>query len=301
MGRRGCAERITCGRASDPCRIPTLGGRFGGSGCDQPAGSGSRIKPGQSTGRSERSHTDYERFHLTARLAANRREAAVASFPCSPSTENTRGVKVRRRAMHRAPYLSFFSFSCRRRTFSGAVLQFDGASVSVTRTSKIAVVPWVQNPWTAMLPRSSGADLVRVDPAACTSRLDWMSGFSETVEGVRAWLQIWPHTAMRLLWRWRMRPPLRQDMACLVVNRSPYPLHRGGRALGVKPKRRRTPSQKLSAERSEALSRLGMVVSHAPAVAGLRIRRFSIGRTPDRSAFKRPLWVARWPVLAARC
>ena len=57
-------------------------------------------------------HTsEYERFHLAARLEAKRLEAAVASLPSSPSIEKTNGVKERRRAMHKAPYLSFFSFS----------------------------------------------------------------------------------------------------------------------------------------------------------------------------------------------
>ena len=115
-------------------------------------------------------HTsEYDRFHLDARLEASRREAAVASTPCIPSTEKTRGVKVRRLAMQSAPYLSFFSFSWRRRTLAGAELRFEGASVSVTPTSKIAVVPRVQKPWQAMSPRSSGVGSVREAPASCTS------------------------------------------------------------------------------------------------------------------------------------
>jgi hypothetical protein len=143
-------------------------------------------------GEQTKPHTsEYEHFHLAARLEANRREAAVASVPCSPSTENIRGVKVRRWAMQRAPYFSFFSFSCHWRTFSGAVLRCNRASVSVTRTSKIAVMPLVQKPWTATLPRSS----VRVDPATCTSQLVWISGLSEKVEGVWAWPQSCPHVA----------------------------------------------------------------------------------------------------------
>jgi hypothetical protein len=109
--------------------------------------------------------------------------------------------------MQRAQYFSFFSFSCRWRTFSGAVLWCDGASVSVTRTSKIAVMPLVQKPWTATSPQSSGAGSVRVDPATCTSRLVWISGLLETVEGVWAWQHSCPHVATRSLWHWRIRPP----------------------------------------------------------------------------------------------
>ena len=53
---------------------------------------------------------EYERFHFAAKEEARRLEAALASLPRRPSTENTRGVKVRRRAIQSAPYLSFFSF-----------------------------------------------------------------------------------------------------------------------------------------------------------------------------------------------
>jgi hypothetical protein len=70
--------------------------------------------------------SEYDLFHLDARLVARRFEAAVASFPRRPSMEKTRGVKVRRLAMQRAPYLSFFSFSWRRRTLDGADLRFEG-------------------------------------------------------------------------------------------------------------------------------------------------------------------------------
>jgi hypothetical protein len=188
-------------------------------------------------------HTlEYKRFHLAARLEANSHEAAVASTPCSPSTENTRGVKVRHWAMQRAPHLSFFSFSCHWRAFSRAVLRCNGASVSVTRMSKIAVLPLVQNPRTATLPRSSAAGSVRVDPATCTSQLVWISGLLKTVEGVWAWPHSCPHVATRLLWHWRIRPPFRQDMACSVVKCLLHPLHWGGREMGGNPKRRCRPS-----------------------------------------------------------
>ena len=40
--------------------------------------------------------SEYDLFHLDARLVARRFEAAVASFPRRPSMEKTRGVKVRR-------------------------------------------------------------------------------------------------------------------------------------------------------------------------------------------------------------
>jgi hypothetical protein len=38
--------------------------------------------------------SEYERFHLAARLVARRFDAAVASLPMSPSTEKTNGVKL---------------------------------------------------------------------------------------------------------------------------------------------------------------------------------------------------------------
>ena len=69
-----------------------------------------------------------------------------------------------------------------------------------------------------------------------------------------------------------------------MVKRSPHPSHRVGRELGVRPRRRRTPSRNSSAERSEPLSRLGRVESHAPVAADRRMRRFSIGRDPSRIA-----------------
>jgi hypothetical protein len=76
--------------------------------------------------------SEYDLFHLDARLVASRFEAAVASFPRRPSIEKTNGVKVERLAMQSAPYyLSFFSFSCRRRTLDGSELRFVGWFVSV--------------------------------------------------------------------------------------------------------------------------------------------------------------------------
>jgi hypothetical protein len=38
--------------------------------------------------------------------------SSLASVPLNLSTENTRGVKVRRQARRASTYLSFFSFSC---------------------------------------------------------------------------------------------------------------------------------------------------------------------------------------------
>ena len=43
-------------------------------------------------------------------MEASRLEAAFASLPSKPSIEKTNGVKVQRRAMQSAPYLSFFPF-----------------------------------------------------------------------------------------------------------------------------------------------------------------------------------------------
>jgi hypothetical protein len=118
--------------------------------------------------------SEYDRFHLVASEVARRLDAALASLPRRPSTEKTNGVKVRRRSMQSAPYLSFFSFSWRKRTLEGAVLRLEGWSVSVMRTSKIAVLPRVQKPWTARSPRSSEEGSVRWVPSVTTFRLGWM-------------------------------------------------------------------------------------------------------------------------------
>ena len=85
-----------------------------------------RINAIESLDRTKPHSSEYDRFHLAARMEVSRLEAAFASLPSKPSIEKTKGVKVRRRAMQSAPYLSFFSFSCRRRTLAGLVLQLDG-------------------------------------------------------------------------------------------------------------------------------------------------------------------------------
>jgi hypothetical protein len=69
-----------------------------------------RIKAIERRDRTNPHTSEYERFHLPARLEANLLEAAFASLPRSPSIEKTNGVKVRRRAMHKAPYLSFYKY-----------------------------------------------------------------------------------------------------------------------------------------------------------------------------------------------
>ena len=95
-----------------------------------------------------------------------------------------------------------------------------------------------------------------------------------------------------------LRPPLRQDMACSVVKRSPHPSQRGGRGVGFRPRRRRTPSRNSSAESSELLSKLGSVVSHAPVEAERLMRRLSIGVAVERMAVKLSSWVVLWRDLA---
>jgi hypothetical protein len=54
----------------------------------------------------------YVRFHFAERRKERFFVAALASVPLNPSTESTRGVKVRRQARQASAYLSFFSFSC---------------------------------------------------------------------------------------------------------------------------------------------------------------------------------------------
>ena len=67
------------------------------------------------------------------------------------------------------------------------------------RTLKIAVWPGVQKPWTARSPRSLEEGSVRLVPATGTSQLGWMSGSSETVDGVWAWPQSCPQVVTRPL------------------------------------------------------------------------------------------------------
>ena len=67
---------------------------------------------------------------MAARLEASHLEAAMASLPRSPSMENTKGVKVRCLATHKAPYLALFSLSWWSSTFAGSVLRDEGWSVS---------------------------------------------------------------------------------------------------------------------------------------------------------------------------
>jgi hypothetical protein len=85
-----------------------------------------RMRASEMRERTKPHTSEYERFHLAASEEANRLEAALDSLPRRPSIENTSGVKVRRRAIQRAPYLSFFSFSWRRRTLAGSVFRLDG-------------------------------------------------------------------------------------------------------------------------------------------------------------------------------
>ena len=55
---------------------------------------------------------------------------------------------------------------------------------------------------------------------------------------------------------------------------------------GFRPRRRRTPSRNSSAERSDPLSRLGKVISHAPVEVDRLMRRLSMGWAVERMAFK---------------
>ena len=103
-------------------------------------------------------HTsEYCRHHFNASNADNLRIAASALVPMRPSTEKTRGVKVRRRAMQAVLYSRFFSRSCRARIFFGSIKRAKSHSTSVTLTSKIVVVPCFQNPCTEVSPREFGS------------------------------------------------------------------------------------------------------------------------------------------------
>ena len=82
------------------------------------------------------------------------------------------------------------------------------------------------------------------------------------------------------------------------MKRSPHPSQRGGREVGFRPRRRRTPSRNSLAESSEPLSKLGNVVSHAPVEAERLMRRLSIGVAVERMVFKVSSWVVRWRDLA---
>jgi hypothetical protein len=52
------------------------------------------------------------RFHFAERREERFFVTAHASVPLNLSTENKRGVKVRRQGRQASAYLSFFSFSC---------------------------------------------------------------------------------------------------------------------------------------------------------------------------------------------
>ena len=146
-------------------------------------------------------------------------------------------VKCCRPAKHTSLYLSFFSFSCRARTFSGACPRYEGESVSMIRTSNIVVDPRRQNPWTATSPRSSGRCSV---PAAALvssllSRHEWIRGSLETAEGERALAQSWRHSAATSLWWSCTSPPFLHVMACPTENFWEHPSQRSGRERGVSP------------------------------------------------------------------
>ena len=99
----------------------------------------------------------YVRLHFLEMRDEARLMAASHSVPIRPSTEKTRGVKFFRCLSQSSRYFSFFSLSCRARTVFEEEARCELFSKSVTRTSKMAVVPRDQNPCAAMSPRSSGA------------------------------------------------------------------------------------------------------------------------------------------------
>ena len=62
-----------------------------------------RIKAIERQDRMNPHTSEYERFHLAARLEVSRFEAAVASLPRRPSTEKTNGVHIHTARRQHAP------------------------------------------------------------------------------------------------------------------------------------------------------------------------------------------------------
>ena len=99
--------------------------------------------------------SEYSRFHFVARSAARRRSAVLALFPGNPSTEYTRGQKSRCLSLQACPYFVSFSFSAFASTVADDRLRYAGASVSVTRMSKMQTRLRSKKPLAETSPRAS--------------------------------------------------------------------------------------------------------------------------------------------------
>ena len=164
---------------------------------------------------------EYGRSHFFARSSASRPHAAEHSSPRRPSTEKTRGVNWRCASRHGRMCFLFFAFSAFSNTFAGAVFKYPDESVSVTWTSKIAVVPRFQKPRTATSPRVAGG-MVALLPFALDAgwlfRLDGIKGSSETAPAVNAWAHRSCHSPATSLCRATTRPPTLHFNACSTPN-----------------------------------------------------------------------------------
>ena len=131
--------------------------------------------------------------------------------------------------------------------------------------SKIIECEFFQKPLTPMSPLRSGSIGAPVVPVAFgVSQSVWICGLLETTQGLRARVQILPHSGATSL-RWcRMRPPLLHFMAWLAFNAWSYPSHFKGSLRGMSLKRSRRLSRNSSSERTVPLRMLGRVLSHPP-------------------------------------
>ena len=135
--------------------------------------------------------------HFAAKWADIAFKSDFASLPKRPSTERTKGVKVRRCFKQLLTYLRFFSCSCFSSTSAGVSLKQEGLSVSVMRTSIMQSVPVAQTFLTRRSPLSSEGmlevaclDCVGVEVVEVSSVFDclvqFILGSANTVDFPRA-------------------------------------------------------------------------------------------------------------------
>ena len=81
----------------------------------------------------------YDCSHLVERMSDNFFKNTDVSPPTSPSTVTQRGVKEECCSSQIGLYLAFLSLSASRRTWSGDLVRYEGASESSTLMSKSAM------------------------------------------------------------------------------------------------------------------------------------------------------------------
>ena len=165
-----------------------------------------------------------------------------ASQPSIPLVEQTKGVKWQRCSRQASRYLRFFSFSCVRMTFLGSRCRYDLASVSVTWTSTMQLVPRAQKPLRRMSPRSSSpaggepvVPLVGQGLVFSAMRPVRIKGSSRIAEGVRAFPARCTNSSHISMCLKIMRPPFLQPRACCKVKLASQPSQVVGRSGEVMP------------------------------------------------------------------